>query len=171
MGSWRYGAASTQHKNTQQDTSTARQAEGACERNQNHYGMGKINRGNKGTKFLICFLFCFPTRTWQLETNTKLRSCGMSFHRMLWIWDCKWVQKVIGWISEGKFHAKIWSTETPVVSQKSLSCWWRGQWVWGGWCCWLLASCNHFCPLWGSPWGLYDPSDLLLSIFDIWQLC
>lgn len=37
-----------------------------------------------------------------------------------------------------------------------------------------LPGCWHpvttFVPLWGSLWGIYDPSDLL-NIFDIWQLC
>lgn len=35
--------------------------------------------------------------------------------------------------------------------------------------CWHLV--NHFCPLWGFSWVIYDPSDLLFNIFDIWQLC
>jgi len=34
-------------------------------------------------------------------------------------------------------------------------------------CCHLV---NPLCPLWGFPWGMYHPSDLLFISFDIWQL-
>lgn len=35
--------------------------------------------------------------------------------------------------------------------------------------CWHLV--NHFCPLWGFSGDIYDPSDLLFNIFDVWHLC